>query len=195
MARRRVLDDDGFERIPGLKEVIQIRDGMGKTQLSTNFIITGNPKPTLTEGADLDPSLSTFRVGIRHWSRFESVYRQVEQMKRRNPTRTAPELLTSLLMTKWGIDHIDQVSTGGGKLRKGGGLLDFIIPSRGFALNVHGAYFHGQNEARTEWVGLVGQYAAGIEIKEYSYIFDDDLYRGDDGIYLRYVLSGIRVNQ
>lgn len=194
MARRRARDDDGFERLPGLKELPQVRDSMGKTQIPTNFTISGNPSPTLTESPSIDPSLSTFYAGIRHWSRFESIARQVSQMKRRNPTRTAPELLTNLLLNQRGISFIEQVPILGGKMASGGAVIDFVLPNRGLALALHGHYYHPIQEARVEWIRYIGQTAFGIEIRDYKFLVDTTLYRLEDGRALDFTLAGIQLD-
>lgn len=193
MARRSNLDEDGFPRIDGLEEAPQLRDGFGRSQVSTNPRISGAAPIAITQAEYLDPSLNTFRQGIRHWSRFNSIYRQVASMKRSQPTRTAPELLTDLMLNKMGVTFQAQMPVSGGKLALGGGVLDFVIPAQGLALNVHGAYFHDATAAKTEWLGLIGQDIGGVLIKSYRYIWDNDLYRYENGLALTYALSGIQL--
>ena len=193
MAKRSTLDEDGFPRIDNLAEAPQLRDGFGRSQVSTNPTISGAAHISLSPADYLDPSLGTFRQGIRHWSRFNSIYRQVESMKRKQPTRTAPELLTDLMLNKMGVTFQSQVVIDGGKLALGGGVLDFIIPNQGLALNIHGRYYHTEQEAQTEWFGIIGKEVNGMQIRDYRYIWDDDLYKWEDGLALRFAISGIQL--
>lgn len=190
---KKLFDAEGLPSLMPLMENAQLRDGFGRTQVSTNPEITGAARLDVTARESLDPSLATFRRGISHWARYQSIYRQVESLKRRFPTRTAPELLTGILLHQRNISFHQQLSVLGGKLRAGGGVLDFFLPDRGLALNIHGAYFHDEAEVKTEWIHMVGQYVSGMRVDSYRYIFDRDLYRYEDGRALDYTLAGMQI--
>ena len=187
------LDEEGLDRIADLPEFPQVRDGLGRTMMSINPRIEKASPIAVSYAEYRDPSLETFRRGISHWQRFNSIYRQVASLKRKWPMRTAPELLTGILLHQRNVSFQEQLSVLGGKLREGGGVIDFFIPNTGLALNVHGEYYHRNANVETEWLGLIGQSVNGMRINSYRYVFDRDLYRYEDGLAIDYVLAGIQM--
>lgn len=193
MARRTGLDKDGFQSLPLFRETLQVRDSMGRTQLSVDPKIEGAAPLNISATSYHDPSLATLRRGISHWSRFESVYRQVESLKRKWPQRTGPELLTNVMLHKRGVQFVEQVPIGGGKQTLGGKVADVFVPSQGLVINLDGHWWHSTRESELTGLFMVGQEANGIRIRRYQSVVDTDLYRYDDGLVLDWALVGIQL--
>lgn len=106
-----------------------------------------------------------------------------------NWTGTAPEYAIYTALKKLGVDFEFQSSQMGGRLSRGGAILDFYIPDRSLAINIQGLYWHYGSTPRVmnEQLQRAMLESQGIRV---IYI-DEDAALSNALFYVRDALNGI----